>query len=1427
MANPIQTVTVQVPQRVQTAVVQVPARVQVVAVQTGVRGLKGKDGIKGDKGDKGDPASAAVAGTGWAHVTNGAWDAEASTPTPDQVGADVAGAAASVQGNLESHAGATGTSVHGLGSAATHAASDFDASGAAATAAAGKADKQNITRGTYTKVTVGTQGTVESGDFATKSDLGLGNVPNTDFTDDILRTKWGLSTGVIDGCVLSIDPNDNTKIKNTAGHCLYVDCSDPANPVVDALTVPEASTAPVVGADGIATLFIVWAGFARVSSGVGAITFSTEFSESDRRRITVGGRLWATGIGQSSIATVTNYTAPAWGADKTMEDLAYALGGSINIDGNDFSAHAGQLTLDKSAGHSFRLYGNSGTNRDVPNNPVNGPIAPLVSYRYWAASGTTYGNELHATIDPDYYDNGGTRTALSTGKWTIQRVYYFPGSSTVAVSYGQAYFDTLDAAKAAANTQAIAFSDMASRMFHGGLLRARVYVQQGATDLSGAYVERMTAFVGGGAGSGGGTIVDHATLAHLDYLGAGHTGFVPATRKVNGTDLSADMTIFPSAIPQDATYKFVNDLQIASWGSAFGSAHSHSNKATLDSIAGAVVVSAGTTQATSGTVAFSNSNGLAFGMNGNTITGSYTVPTQTAFVFSNGGGVSFGTNASTVTASVQTNYLTTAMASNQSTNFAGLGTTLASTAGTDVKLTVNTAGINLAYPKALTTAMASDGGTKFLNVGTTGGTNASVTLASNGLSISVGNYITTAMASNAGSAFAGTGFSLTTTAGTAVVGTHGTNGLSLGVPAFLTTAQAPGAYLTTAMVSNAGSNFVAASGAFSGTNISGTIGSNGISLSAAAPSGGGAGTGFTTAATAGATVVGTLSTNGLSLGMPAFITTAMASGGGSNFIAASAGFTGANISGTLASNGIQLSVAAPGAGGGFAAQGSGTYTQNTGTIQFAASNGITFGLTNNQMTASHNALTTAMASNAGSGFVAASAAFSGTNASGTIASNGISISVAAPGAGGGAALQGSGTYTQNTGTVQFSNLNGVSFGLTAGTMTASHNGLTTAMASNAGTAFAGTGFSSTTTAGAAIVGTHGSNGLSLGVPAFLTTAQAPGAYLTTAMASNASTIFAGLGFTDSTTTGTDLLGTLSTNGLSILIPAFLTTAMASNAGSNFVAASATIAGTNISGTIASNRISLSVAAPGGGAATTLSTWWPYFPASTSSQTMGAFGTSTASAMAFPFYVDDAMAFNCINLVVSMSFVSSTVSGQQSITHNFGIFSNNAGTLSLISSNSSSIAATVSSISATLSFPMTTNTTGYAYGTVQATGTAQAQSLFGTAGNRIVQMQFGNSMLLAPGMYWLGLHQRQSTSSAAVGVNTALVGNAMNGTSGVGPIGLSTAAYSASSAYHLGAHGVFTSTGLANHSGTNLPSTMALAGFNNNLNVMPLFTFAST
>jgi hypothetical protein len=169
---------------------------------------------------------------------------------------------------------------------------------------------------------------------------------------------------------------------------------------------------------------------------------------------------------------------------------------------------------------------------------------------------------------------------------------------------------------------------------------------------------------------------------------------------------------------------------------------------------------------------------------------------------------------------------------------------------------------------------------------------------------------------------------------------------------------------------------------------------------------------------------------------------------------------------------------------------------------------------------------------------------------------------------------------------------------------------------------------------------------------------------------------------------------------------------------------------------------------------------------------------------------------------------------------------NGSTLSQISSGSLSFAITNSSVSATISFPTATGTAGYTYGTVSGSATAQLQSLFGTAGNRIVGLQFGNTMSLSEGLYWLGIHQRQSSTSANIGLSTAMVGNAANSVVNAGLWGSSTAAFATNTKYNWG-WGVFTSTGLAGHSGTNLPTSMALSGISKSVIVLPLITFIST
>jgi hypothetical protein len=101
----------------------------------------------------------------------------------------------------------------------------------------------------------------------------------------------------------------------------------------------------------------------------------------------------------------------------------------------------------------------------------------------------------------------------------------------------------------------------------------------------------------------------------------------------------------------------------------------------------------------------------------------------------------------------------------------------------------------------------------------------------------------------------------------------------------------------------------------------------------------------------------------------------------------------------------------------------------------------------------------------------------------------------------------------------------------------------------------GAGFTTTTAAGAVVAATQNSAGLLMAVPAFLTTAQAPGAYLTTARASNDAV---GL---NTALTANGVSWTVNSSGISLNVPAFLTTAAQSNHSHNF--ATTTTGGSNM------------------------------------------------------------------------------------------------------------------------------------------------------------------------------------------------------------------------------------------------------------------------
>ena len=390
-----------------------------------------------------------------------------------------------------------------------------------------------------------------------------------------------------------------------------------------------------------------------------------------------------------------------------------------------------------------------------------------------------------------------------------------------------------------------------------------------------------------------------------------------------------------------------------------------------------------------------------------------------------------------------------------------------------------------------------------------------------------------------------------------------------------------------------------------------------------------------------------------------------------------------------------------------------------------------------------------------------------------------------------------GTNTMSSGTLSFSDGNGVSFGLnTAGVLTGSVNTnyqsagayLTTAAQSNHSHAFATT----TTNGSVIVVGTTNSNGVTVGVPAFLTTAQPAGAYLTTARASNDA-----IGL-NTALTANGVSWTVNSGGLSLNVPAFLTTAMASNAGSNFMSTSErgnyfatsnntfannththgniSLALTNISGTTASasSGMTLSLSAVGGGvvnqtgpniadsAATITSgtvvfsnangvsfglagstmtasvnagggiteSYWMPFPKGNNT-TFSVFGQSSIHLQ--NLVVQDYVAVSNVELQALYSYASSAVSCQANMSLIYGLYGKGTGTqansLALIGSSSMSLQASYNS-STTGGFTIGNSASSF------TTNTNGGSAMFASiSGPKFIYLPFTTTLVPNSEYYW--------------------------------------------------------------------------------------------
>ena len=446
---------------------------------------------------------------------------------------------------------------------------------------------------------------------------------------------------------------------------------------------------------------------------------------------------------------------------------------------------------------------------------------------------------------------------------------------------------------------------------------------------------------------------------------------------------------------------------------------------------------------------------------------------------------------------------------------------------------------------------------------------------------------------------------------------------------------------------------------FNGANLSGsmTVNSNGVQLSLSAGAGGAGDGGIFISAAGSSQSAGNIifsNSNGISFGMNGSTITATVTPGAAAGIAAGAAGTQTATSGTLNfvdSNGITWGMSG-------SSQITASYSQSThshataaysgsngsftaNTVTFGALNGLTFYTSNGSMVGSHNALTTARASNDAVGLNTAQ-----TNVTWTVNSSGISFDAGNYG----------GTTTAITGRAAITlNSLGLRFD---------------------GSGLAGTGFTSTTTAGTAIVATNSTNGLSLAFPTIVTNA------ITTA---RASTDAIGLNTAQSNVTWT-----VNSSGLSLDARGYAGTGTTFN-------------GTNISGSMTLNsaglRLDLSGGAGGGGVNTAT-----YY--ATGNTTQSSSGTIALSSM----------------IVRGSNGVSAGISNGSIIVDGPSLTSLSVTGALSASSNGSTISLGVGTVTVTAA----SNTTQASSGTVNLNGL-----IFQGAGAASVGVSNGSIVISAP------------------------------------------------------------------------------------------------
>jgi hypothetical protein len=174
----------------------------------------------------------------------------------------------------------------------------------------------------------------------------------------------------------------------------------------------------------------------------------------------------------------------AYATDKQYEQFIRSFG-PIKVSGHSIQPNGANLKLNRTSGTAFSLGRNWINDTDNPSVVSDPAQTDCTFFRYYrgATAGTFITVPNQTAIDPTKYDDGtGTLPTVPGGKYTIQRIFYYPNTPTLlGVYYGRAEYTSL--ADAAANINFENFTEIENTKTNA-IFVAYLLVKAGATDLT-------------------------------------------------------------------------------------------------------------------------------------------------------------------------------------------------------------------------------------------------------------------------------------------------------------------------------------------------------------------------------------------------------------------------------------------------------------------------------------------------------------------------------------------------------------------------------------------------------------------------------------------------------------------------------------------------------------------------------------------------------------------------------------------------------------------------------------------------------------------------------------------------------------------------------------------------------------------------------